>query len=228
MERPERDAAGAIVLATKGKTKGKPVPDSALRATENVPLSEDVNTYFAREVLPHASDAWIDHEKTHDDCGTDAVSRIPVGLPAEYGAWLSSIMSSTNLKYMRFFAAECPDGRIGQRTADQLPWSHIVTHITELDTPALREWYAREAVAQSWGRETLTQQIRSQLHLRRGASVNNFAQRLAADQANMAAQILKDPYHEFFIDLLFYHTRLKCHVVVELTPARSSRSTRGG
>jgi len=37
---------------------------SALRDTENVPLSEDVETYFKREVLPHAPDAWIDHEKT--------------------------------------------------------------------------------------------------------------------------------------------------------------------
>ncbi len=64
VERPERDAAGNIVLATKGKGKGKPVPDSALRDTENVPLSEDVETYFKREVLPHAPDAWIDHDKT--------------------------------------------------------------------------------------------------------------------------------------------------------------------
>ena len=29
-----------------------------------VPLSEDVDTYFKREVIPHAPDAWIDHEKT--------------------------------------------------------------------------------------------------------------------------------------------------------------------
>jgi type I restriction enzyme M protein len=64
VERPERDAAGKIVLAAKGKGKGQPVPDAALRDTENVPLSEDVDTYFKREVLPHAADAWIDHEKT--------------------------------------------------------------------------------------------------------------------------------------------------------------------
>ena len=64
VERPERDAAGKIVLSTKGKTKGQPLPDAALRDTENVPLSEDVETYFKREVLPHAPDAWIDHEKT--------------------------------------------------------------------------------------------------------------------------------------------------------------------
>ena len=64
VERPERDAAGKIVLGAKGKGKGKPVPDAALRDTENVPLSEDVETYFKREVLPHAADAWIDDEKT--------------------------------------------------------------------------------------------------------------------------------------------------------------------
>lgn len=64
VERPRRDEAGKVVLSTKGKTKGKAVADSSLRDTENVPLHEEVETYFKREVLPHASDAWIDHEKT--------------------------------------------------------------------------------------------------------------------------------------------------------------------
>ena len=40
------------------------MPDADLRDTENVPLGEDVAAYFAREVLPHAPDAWIDEEKT--------------------------------------------------------------------------------------------------------------------------------------------------------------------
>jgi type I restriction enzyme M protein len=64
VERPLRDEAGQVVVAAKGKAKGQPVPDAALRDTENVPLTEDVEAYFAREVLPHAADAWIDHEKT--------------------------------------------------------------------------------------------------------------------------------------------------------------------
>jgi type I restriction enzyme M protein len=64
VERPQRDEAGNVVVGSKGKAKGKPVPDAALRDTENVPLSEDVEAYFRREVLPHAPDAWIDHEKT--------------------------------------------------------------------------------------------------------------------------------------------------------------------
>ena len=64
VERPLRDEAGHILLGAKGKQKGKPQPDAALRDTENVPLSEEVRTYFKREVLPHARDAWIDEEKT--------------------------------------------------------------------------------------------------------------------------------------------------------------------
>jgi type I restriction enzyme M protein len=68
VERPQRDAAGQIVLGSKGKGKGKPVPDASLRDTENVPLSENVETYFKREVLPHAPDAWIDHDKTKVGC----------------------------------------------------------------------------------------------------------------------------------------------------------------
>lgn len=64
VERPLRDEAGEVVRGTKGKLKGKLLPDPELRDTENVPLSEDVDAYFQREVLPHAPDAWIDHEKT--------------------------------------------------------------------------------------------------------------------------------------------------------------------
>jgi type I restriction enzyme M protein len=64
VERPLRDQQGKIVLATKGKQKGKPQADAALRDTEDVPLSEEVGSYFQREVLPHAPDAWIDEEKT--------------------------------------------------------------------------------------------------------------------------------------------------------------------
>jgi type I restriction enzyme M protein len=64
VERPLRDADGNIVLIAKGKAKGDPQPDSNLRDTENVPLHEDMQVYFEREVLPHAPDAWIDHDKT--------------------------------------------------------------------------------------------------------------------------------------------------------------------
>lgn len=43
---------------------GNPEPDTELRDTETVPLKEDIEEYFRREVLPHVPDAWIDHSKT--------------------------------------------------------------------------------------------------------------------------------------------------------------------
>jgi predicted nuclease of restriction endonuclease-like (RecB) superfamily len=172
--------------------------------------------------------------------------------------------SSSNLKYMRFFAQHCPDGQFGQQPADQLPWFHIVTLLTQLDNAGEREWYATRAVQQGWSRTTLALHIKNRLHLRQGGAVTNFEARLPAAESALAQETLKDPYlfdflglgddahereienglirhitrfllelgagfafvgrqyrlevagDEFFIDLLFYHTRLKCYVVVEL------------
>ena len=59
VERPMLDEAGKPVLK-----KGKPVADPSRRDTENVPMTEDIQEYFQREVLPYAPDAWIDEKKT--------------------------------------------------------------------------------------------------------------------------------------------------------------------
>ena len=59
VERPQRDENGEVV-----KKKGKPVADTKLRDTENVPMIDDIHAYFEREVLPYAPDAWIDEKKT--------------------------------------------------------------------------------------------------------------------------------------------------------------------
>lgn len=59
VERPLRDENGELVLKN-----GKKQPDPSLRDTENVPLTEDIQDYFKREVLPFASDAWIDEKKS--------------------------------------------------------------------------------------------------------------------------------------------------------------------
>jgi len=56
----ERDEAADICT----DSKGRPEPDADLRDNENVPLKEDINAYFKREVLPHVADAWIDESKT--------------------------------------------------------------------------------------------------------------------------------------------------------------------
>ena len=172
--------------------------------------------------------------------------------------------SSRNLKYMRTFAERCPEARIGQQPAAQLPWFHVVTLLTQVDDLQRREWYARQTAEQGWSRSVLEAHLKNRLFERQGQALTNFTARLPETHAALAQQALKDPYlfdflglgdeahecdiedalvrhitrfllelgagfafvgrqvrlevggDEFFIDLLFYHTRLKGYVVVEL------------
>ena len=55
----ERDETAEPVL----DAENKPVPDTTLRDFENVPLKDDIDAYFIREVLPHVPDAWLDRDK---------------------------------------------------------------------------------------------------------------------------------------------------------------------
>ena len=43
--------------------RGKKQADVSQRDTENIPLNEDMDEYFEREVLPFSPEAWIDHSK---------------------------------------------------------------------------------------------------------------------------------------------------------------------
>lgn len=60
VERPQLDDEGNVVTDRNGNPKA----DSSLRDYENIPLKEDIEEYFDREVLPHVPDAWIEHSKT--------------------------------------------------------------------------------------------------------------------------------------------------------------------
>jgi predicted nuclease of restriction endonuclease-like (RecB) superfamily len=153
---------------------------------------------------------------------------------------------------------------IVQRVVAQLPWAHNVILIQKLKDLPTRLWYARQAIAQGWSRDTLTAMIKSGAHKRQGAAVTNFDLRLPALQSELAQATLKDPYlfdfmtldqpfrereleagliahlerfllelgagfafvgrqyhidiaeEDFYIDLLFYHLRLRAFVVVDL------------
>lgn len=59
VESPERDEEGNIILK-----KGKPKADAVLRDSEDIPLTEDIDAYFEREIKLFNSDAWIDKKKT--------------------------------------------------------------------------------------------------------------------------------------------------------------------
>lgn len=218
-----------------------------------------VNSELIR--LYHQIGHDILQRQTQQGWGAKVIERVARDLKATFPDMKG--FSTSNLKYMRYFAEHCPDVQFGQQPADQLPWFHIVTLLTRLE-PAEREWYALQTVAQGWSRLTLEQHIQNRLHLRQGAAISNFALRLPTPDSALAHETLKDPYlfdflglaedahereienalirhitrfllelgsgfaflgrqfrlevagDEFFIDLLFYHTRLKCYVVVEI------------
>ena len=61
IDSPSYDEDGKLI--TKGK-KNQPVADAAKRDFENVPLTEDIDSYFEREVKPYNPEAWIEKSKT--------------------------------------------------------------------------------------------------------------------------------------------------------------------
>jgi predicted nuclease of restriction endonuclease-like (RecB) superfamily len=194
--------------------------------------------------------------------GAKVIDRLAADLRREFPEIKG--FSTSNLKYMRRFAEECPSGQFGQQAADQLPWFHIVRLITKVENSVEREWYARATIEYGWSRDVLVHQIESGLYHRQGKTITNFSQALPSPLSELAQQALKDPYlfdfftvgkdvHEreienalvehitsfllelgagfayvgrqvylevggedFYLDLLFYHLKLRCYVVIEL------------
>jgi type I restriction enzyme M protein len=62
VEQPQRDASGKVLKDSKGRPKA----DGSLRDFENVPLLDDPDEYFRREVLPHVPEAFLDLTKTKE------------------------------------------------------------------------------------------------------------------------------------------------------------------
>ena len=59
VESPQRDEEGNVVL----KKNKQPTADAKLRDTEDIPLKENIDEYFEREVIPFNADAWMDRKK---------------------------------------------------------------------------------------------------------------------------------------------------------------------
>jgi type I restriction enzyme M protein len=60
IERPQRSESGKVLM---DKKKNQPKADSSLRDYERIPLQTDIDAYFAKEVLPHVPDAWMETDK---------------------------------------------------------------------------------------------------------------------------------------------------------------------
>jgi len=155
-----------------------------------------------------------------------------------------------------------------QRLFLKASWSHNILIFTKCKNLDEAYFYLNQCATNHWSRENLALQIRSNLYLRQGKSVNNFKETLPESISELAEQALKDPYifdfmamstayrerdlerglmehvskfllelgkgfafvgrqyhleigdNDYYIDLLFYHVRLKCYVVIELKNSR--------
>ena len=59
----ETDETAPIVYTTPGDASSDPIADTALNDTEKIPMKQNIDEYFEREVLPYAPDAWMDRSK---------------------------------------------------------------------------------------------------------------------------------------------------------------------
>ncbi|MFC3690490.1 PDDEXK nuclease domain-containing protein [Aquipuribacter hungaricus] len=135
----------------------------------------------------------------HAGWGAKIVDRLARDLREEFPeqrGW-----SRRNLQYMRALAAAWPDGDFVHQAGAQLPWRHVTVLLDRLDDPALRDWYAGQAVEHGWSRNVLEHQITSGLHARAGAAPSNFPARLAAPDSELAQQLTRDPYLFDHLDL---------------------------
>ncbi len=146
-----------------------------------------------------------------------------------------------------------------------VPWRHHIEIMAKSKTVNEALFYIDQVTANNWSRATLTQMMSSHLYERQGKAITNFDEHLPLPQAELAQEILKDPYNfdfltmrepydervleealehnirrfllelgtgfayigrqmelrmpggqSYFPDMVFYHTKLKCYVVVEL------------
>lgn len=191
------------------------------------------------------------------------VKRLAQDLKAEFPGMRG--FSVRNLTYMRTFANAYPDIEASaQQVVALIPWGHNCTLLDKVKAPEERIWYANKIVEHGWSRAILLAQIETKLYEQQEGVINNFDRTLPPPQSEMAAEVLKDPYHfdfltiaedakvqdvkkslvkhmrdfllelgvgfsfvranhnievggrDFFIDLLFYHIRLRCYVVIQL------------
>ena len=134
--------------------------------------------------------------------------------------------SSRNLKYMRSFADTWTDLEFVQQAVAQLPWGHNLVLLDKLSTQEARLWYAKKTIENNWSRKDpyrfdflgLTDEAQERaIEDALIQHVTQFLLELGAGFAFVGRQVLlKVGEEEFFIDLLFYHLKLRSYVVIEL------------
>ncbi|MDE7455681.1 MAG: PDDEXK nuclease domain-containing protein [Prevotella sp.] len=162
--------------------------------------------------------------------GKQIVATLSRQLTEEYGRGFDS----KNLHRMMQFANVFPDEQIVAPLARQLSWSHFLQVISIADD-LKRNFYLTMAADQKWSRRTLKAKIDSMLYERTAiaksaivADLQNFIIELGNDFAFMARQKrISIDDEDYYIDLLFYHRRLRCLVAIDLKLGKFQAAYKG-
>ena len=82
-----------------------------------------------------------------------------------------------------------------------LPWGHHLVILNKVKDLQEARFYIHQCIQNAWSRSNLTLQIEQKLYQRSGKAISNFQITLPEEQAQMADQILKDPYNFSFLTL---------------------------
>jgi type I restriction enzyme M protein len=101
----ERDETGAVCR----DADGAPEPDPELRDTESVPLAEDIESFFAREVLPHVPDAWIDTARRDEKDGEVGIVGYEINFNRYFYLQAAAPAGGNRVRHSRHREGHCAD-----------------------------------------------------------------------------------------------------------------------
>lgn len=132
--------------------------------------------------------------------GSNLVERVANELKLEFPEMKG--FSRRNIYAMRqwykFYAEKYP---FVPRFVAQLPWGHNRLIVSKAKSMEEAEFYCVETIKNNWDRDTLEVQLANKLFASKGKSTTNFIETLPNEQANLAAQTLKEPYNFDFLGL---------------------------
>ena len=82
-----------------------------------------------------------------------------------------------------------------------IPWGHHVLILEKTKNKEEALFYVNETIKNNWSRSILSIQLKQNLFERQGKAINNFDKTLQTSQAQLANQLLKDPYNFDFLTL---------------------------
>ena len=111
--------------------------------------------------------------------------------------------SYRNIKFIRqwvlFYKSE---GEKGKQLVSQIPWGQNIVIISKCNSIEEALFYVEHTIKYGWSRAILKIQIESNLYGREGKAITNFSDHLPTVGADLANQLLKDPYNFEFLTMM--------------------------